>query len=103
MSVDRYVMFVLLVVYEKQVCSKFRTLPPATKLGKGYIFTGVCDSVHGGGWSGLVGGAWSRGSGPGGVPGLGGCLVETPQDGYCCGQYASYWNVFLSFTVEEIG
>ena len=24
-------------------------LPPATKLGQGYIFTGVCDSVHGGG------------------------------------------------------
>ena len=23
-------------------------LPPATKLGRGYIFTGVCDSVHGG-------------------------------------------------------
>ena len=33
-------------------------LPPATKLGQGYIFTGVCDSVHGG------------------VPGpAGGCLV----------------------------
>ena len=26
-----------------------RLLPPATKLGQGYIFTGVCDSVHGGG------------------------------------------------------
>ena len=26
-------------------------LPPATKLGQGYIFTGVCDSVHGGGGS----------------------------------------------------
>ena len=24
-------------------------LPPATKLGQGYIFTGICDSVHGGG------------------------------------------------------
>ena len=23
-------------------------LPPATKLGQGYIFTGVCDAVHGG-------------------------------------------------------
>ena len=23
-------------------------LPPATKLGQGYVFTGVCDSVHGG-------------------------------------------------------
>ena len=24
-------------------------LPPATKLGQGYVFTGVCDSVHKGG------------------------------------------------------
>ena len=24
-------------------------LPPATKLGQGYVFTGVCDSVHSGG------------------------------------------------------
>ena len=23
-----------------------RSLPPATKLGQGYVFTGVCDSVH---------------------------------------------------------
>ena len=54
-------------------------LPPATKLGQGYIFTGVCDSVHAG--------ASSRG-----------CLVETPRDGYCCGRYASYWNAFLFHT-----
>ena len=26
-----------------------RKLPPATKLGQGYAFTGVCDSVHRGG------------------------------------------------------
>ena len=25
-------------------------LPPATKLGQGYVFTRVCDSVQGGGW-----------------------------------------------------
>ena len=25
----------------------------------------------------------------------GGCLVETPPDGYCCRRYASYWNAFL--------
>ena len=53
-------------------------LPPATKLGQGYIFTGICDSVHGGRGGG---GAWSQG--------------ETPQDGYCCGWYASYWNAVL--------
>ena len=54
-------------------------LPPATKLGQGYIFTGVCDSVHmGGAWSGgcmVLGDAWSGGClvqgvhGPRGVPG----------------------------------
>ena len=46
-------------------------------------------SVHRG-VPGLKGGAWSRG-----VPGRGGCLVETLPDGYCCGRYASYWNAFL--------
>ena len=31
------------------VCNRVQLfLPPATKLGQGYIFTGVCDSVHGG-------------------------------------------------------
>ena len=31
-----------------------------------------------------------------GVPGPGGCLVETPlRDGHCCGWYAPYWNAFL--------
>ena len=35
-------------------------LPPATKLRQGYIFTGICDSVH-------IGHAW-----PGGRPWLGG-------------------------------
>ena len=55
-------------------------LPPAKKLGQGYIFTGVCDSVHGGGclvWRGACsqGGAWSgEVPGPGwGVPAPGGC------------------------------
>ena len=43
-------------------------LPPATKLGQGYIFTGVCDSVHGGGrrvrlpGEGMGGHAWLPGS-----------------------------------------
>ena len=58
----------------------------------------------------LPGGVWS-----GGVPALGGacfggacsrrgCLLfggawwRPPPDGYCCGQYASYWNAFLYLT-----
>ena len=51
-------------------------LPPATKLGQGYIFTGVCDSVHGGG---LVPGRWVPGPGvpgPEGVHGLGGAWSQ---------------------------
>ena len=99
-------------------------LPPATKLGQGNIFTGVCDSVNrgmsapGGGvcsWGCLLlGGVCSGGMSAPGVSTLGGgsvcsrgvsapqevcfqwgCLVETPRDDYCCGRYASYWNAFL--------
>ena len=86
-------------------------LPPATKLGQGYIFTGICHSVN----RGVVcsqgvpapGGSAPRGvPAPKGVPAPGGacswwgacsgeCLVETPRDGHCCGPYASYWNAFL--------
>ena len=40
------------------------------------------------------GGCLVWGAGPGGsAPGW--ALVETPWDGYCRGQYASYWNAFL--------
>ena len=42
-------------------------LPPATKLGQGYVFTRVCDSVHGGG-----------GSGPGGLFGIPACAEADP-------------------------
>ena len=54
-------------------------LPPATNLGQGYIFTGVCDSVHsGGGGVPAPGGAWSGGMpGPGGACSRGGAW-ETP-------------------------
>ena len=128
----------------------FLFLPPATKLGQGYVFMRVCDSVllftgegvwypsmpcrSRGLWyqsmpcrspgphprGKLRGLAWgvsrptSRGSWgvwPGvSRPTLGGglqahtrgrvyqhALIQTPSaDGYCCGQYASYWNAFLS-------
>ena len=61
-------------------------LPPATKLGQGYIFTGVSDSVHGGCYPSMHC-RWypsmpcSRSPGGDQLPGglvLGGCLVETP-------------------------
>ena len=96
-------------------------LPPATKLGQGNVFTGVCDSVNrgglllggacskwGGAWSGGVllrgggGGLLPGGSPPEGVPGPGGSAPgggvpggDTPQDGHCCGRYPSYWNALL--------
>ena len=58
--------------------------PPATKLGQGNVFTGVCDSVNRGvsspGGGVCYGGAWSDGGGVcsrGGVPALGGwCLFR---------------------------
>ena len=45
---------------------------PLTKFREGYVFTGVCDSVHRGG------GAWSRGAGL--VPG-GTCSGVVPSPG----------------------
>ena len=83
---------------------------PQTKLREGNVFTGVCDSVHrvGCAWSGRV---WSRGclvregSGAGG-PGSwgvgGGAPWRPPDDGYCCGRYASYLNAFLFIFKIEI-
>ena len=38
------------ILFKHNMCfNKLLLLPPATKLGQGYIFTGVCDSVHRGG------------------------------------------------------
>ena len=75
-------------------------LPPATKLGQGYIF---CPQ-------GRVPGP--RGLGPRGVPGPGGWGVcawswgaawwrPPPRDSHCCGRYTSYWNTFLSRDVHK--
>ena len=46
-------------------------LPPATKLGQGYVFTGVCDSVHRGACVVAGGHTWLQG----GVRGWGACVV----------------------------
>ena len=55
------------------------------------------DKLRGLAWGG------SPGPHPGGSPGPhpGGCIpacteADPPTDSYCCGQYASYWNAFLS-------
>ena len=39
------------IITEPTACMICFFLPPATKLGQGYVFTGVCDSVHRGGKS----------------------------------------------------
>ena len=54
-------------------------------LGQGNIFTNVCQEFCSQIWV----------PGPGGCLVLGGCVWRPPRDGYCCGQYASYWNAFL--------
>ena len=73
-------------------------LPPATKFGQGYVFTGVCDSVH-----------------RGGVVCLSACWYNTPPQEQtppsarrACwkirstrGRYASYWNAILFSYVSK--
>ena len=58
-----------------------RLLPPATKLGQGNVFTGVCDSVNRGGAipaciAGGIPACLAGGSPPGGMPGLGGVCSQ---------------------------
>ena len=76
-------------------------LPPANEILGKVIFSEACvkNSVHRGGL--LPGGAWSQGvwSWWGiwsqGVCFQGGAWWKPPRDGYCCGRYSGYWNVFL--------
>ena len=71
------------ILFTCQGCARLlKFLPPATKLGQGYIFTGVCHSVNRGECL-LRGGAGPEGvSGPGGLPAPRGGLVETPPSGW---------------------
>ena len=85
-SVLRSIKIVCFLYFSQKLPGKF--LPPATKLGQGYIFTGVCDSVHRGvpapgGCLVPGGGAWSQWGYlvPWGKPLPGGCLVETHPPG----------------------
>ena len=91
-------------------------LPPENEVWGKVICLQVCACPQAGAWSRREGIPSPGGGGipgPGGclvlgcVPGPrgawfrmgclvpGGCLVETPTDGYCYGRYVSYWNAFL--------
>ena len=51
-------------IYRNQLVTGSRYIQtfyrPQTKLREGYVFTGVCDSVHSGGMRGCWGGGWLR-------------------------------------------
>ena len=73
------------------------------KLGQGYVFTCVCDSVHGGmGVSvsvlGVGGGSQSLSWG---VSVRGVSVMETPCM-VMSRQYASYWNAFLFKLISNL-
>ena len=82
-----------------QVITQFHRnlyLLPATKLGQGYVFTRVCDSVHVGRWclpQCMLGYTPS--------PGADTPQEQTPQSSACweiwatSGWYVSYWNAYL--------
>ena len=80
------------------------SLPPATKLRQGNVFTPVCHSVHGVGVSvpACTTGHMTRGSLSGGVSVQmggsvqGGLLGRTPRPSMATSEwYISYWNAFL--------
>ena len=84
-------------------------LPPATKLGQGYVFTRVCDSVHKGGV--CLSACWDTpctrhprpGTPPDQAPPRPGTPppIQAPKSRACweilstSGRYASYWNAIL--------
>ena len=60
-------------------------LPPATKLGQGYIFTRVCDSVYEGGGACMTGGhVWREACMAGGCVWLGGVWQGGAWQGGAC-------------------
>ena len=78
------------------------SLPPATELQEGNVFTPVCHSVHRGGtslsrWVSVQGFGLIRVQG-GQSPG--GSLSGRPLGTVTCGRYASYWNAFLLHLVS---
>ena len=75
------------------VCIQFLNFyRPQRSCGQGYVFTRVCDSVHGGGGSASV----HAGIPPGKETPPGRRHPPLPTIRSMSGRYASYWNAFLS-------
>ena len=80
-------------------------LPPANEVCEGYVFTGVCHSVHRGRACVVAsGGRGMHGCSLGGMCGCSGGVCMVALGGGCgffdeirsmSGRYASYWNAFL--------
>ena len=104
------------LIRHERLVHTVRSLSPATKLGQGYIFTGVCHSVNGG--VSAPGGVWQ--TPPKQKPPRPDIPQEhntprpdtpprpdttPPQNRACCkirsmrGRYASYWNAILFVNV----
>ena len=80
------------VCYPSMHCRWYPSMP-CSRGGRGCL-------LPGGAWSGRVCSRGVPGGGRGSAPG-GGCLVETPPDGYCCRRNASYTSSCFGFTVSQ--
>ena len=92
------------LIYPHPPATVGRFLPPATKLGQGYVFTGVCDSVHRGGV--CLTACWDATPPEQTPPSILGADTHPwsrhPLPRRACweirsmhGRYASYWNAIL--------
>ena len=108
-TVTSYIRLDLFNTFQDNAVSVFTLLPTVDEVCEGYVFTGVCLSVHGGacvagGGVCMAGGHAWRGMHGGGacVVMVGECVCHSPPPpGRYYGipsmsrRYASYWNAFL--------
>ena len=104
-SLFRHIEIDLLSIHRECINVHDILLLPATKLGQGYIFTGVCDSVQ---TSGGAGGSASVHAGippcqrprPPSLARRPPCALHAaPEIRSTSGRYASYWNAILFQTI----
>ena len=97
----RWVTLIEISWFSKSPLLRLAYLPPATKLGQGYVFTGVCDSVHRGV---CLSACWDTTPREQTPPEQTPPRSRTPPRRRACweirsmrGRYASYWNAILFF------